>query len=164
MPGYDLTRTLAGHGLTTETVMGEDVDALYTALSRAFNHQKPYGLVIKRKMAPGIEGAEGSPHAHEVLKAETAIKYLEKRGHAAAIELLKNAKPSKNPLTYKGSSGAGKNRDDFGKIVNEVLDKLTPEQRLASVKVFDNDLEGSCGLHQYIFLPPHPLSCPTLLL
>ncbi len=148
MPGYDLTQTLSGHGLRTETVMGEDIDALYVALARAFSDQSPHALVIKRKMAPGIEGAEGNPHAHEVLKAEVAIKYLEKQGgYEKAIELLKNAKPAKSPLTFKGSSGAGKNRDDFGKIINEILEKLTPEQRVATVRVFDNDLEGSCGLH-----------------
>ena len=99
-------------------------------------------------MAPGIAGAEGSPHAHEVLKAEIAIKYLEKRGgYEAAIEMLKAAKPDKSPLTYRGSSGVGKNRDDFGKIINEILDGMDREQRIASVRVFDNDLEGSCGLH-----------------
>jgi transketolase len=148
MNGYDLTNTFNGHGLKTETVLGEDLDALYIALARAFRNPGPFGLVIKRKMAPGIEGAEGSPHAHEVLKTETAIKYLEKRGgYEKAIEMLKSAKPAKSPLTYRGSSGVGKNRDDFGKIVNEILDKQTPEQRLASVRVFDNDLEGSCGLH-----------------
>ncbi len=148
MPGYDLTQTLTGHGLKTQTVLGEDLHALYTDLARAFTTDGPSGLVIKRKMAPGIEGAEGSPHAHEVLKTETAINYLQKRGgYEKAIEMLKNAKPGKSPLTFKGSSGAGKNRDDFGKIINEILEKLTPEKRLASVRVFDNDLEGSCGLH-----------------
>ena len=60
--------------------MGEDLDALYIGSGRAFSDQRPHALVIKRPMAPGIEGAEGSPHAHEVLKAEIAIKYLEKRG------------------------------------------------------------------------------------
>jgi len=148
MPGFDLTRTLSGHGLATETVMGEDFEALYTDLARAFNTTDPRALVIKRAMAPGIEGAEGSPHAHEVLKAEVAIKYFEKRGgYEKAIEMLKTAKTEKSPLTYKGSTGAGKNRDDFGKIINEILDGMSPEQRLSSVKVFDNDLEGSCGLH-----------------
>ncbi len=148
MPGYDLTQTLSGHGMRTETVMGEDFEALYTAIARAFSDNSPRALVIKRKMAPGIEGAEGSPHAHEVLKPEVAIKYLEQRGgYEKAIEQLKAAKPAKSPLTFKGSSGAGKNRDDFGKIINEILEKLTPEQRLATVRVFDNDLEGSCGLH-----------------
>ena len=148
MVGYDLTRTLAGYGLSTETTLGEDLDALHVDLCRAFCDERPHALVIKRRMAPGIEGAEGSPHAHEVLKTEIAIRYLEQRGgYSKAIEMLKAAKPEKSPLAYQGSAGVGKNRDDFGKIVNEILDGLSPEQRLASVRVFDNDLEGSCGLH-----------------
>jgi transketolase C-terminal domain/subunit len=138
---------LSGYGLTTETTMGEDLDALYIDLCRAFRDSMPHALVIKRPMAPGIKGAEGSPHAHEVLKAETAIAYLEGRGYESAVTMLKAAKPEKSPLTFKGSSGIGKNRDDFGKIINEILDGMTEAQRLESVRVFDNDLEGSCGLH-----------------
>jgi len=148
MPGYDLTRTLAGYGLLTETTMGEDVDALFVDLCRMFSEDRPHALVIKRRMAPGIEGAEGNPKAHEVLEAKTAIAYLQKRGgYADAIALLEAAKPAKSPLTYKGSSGVGKNRDDFGKLVNEILDGMDEKTRVASVRVFDNDLEGSCGLH-----------------
>jgi transketolase len=147
MVGYDLSRTLSGYGLTTETTMGEDLDALYVDLCRMFSDENPHALVIKRPMAPGIEGVEGSSEAHEALKADVAIRYLQKRGgYAAAIEMLKAAKPDKSPLKYRGSSGAGKNRDDFGKIINELLDGMTLEQRLAGVRVFDNDLEGSCGL------------------
>ena len=71
---------MSGYGLTTETTMGEDLDALYIDLCRVFSDPVPHALVIKRPMAPGIEGAEGSPHAHEVLKARRAIEYLEKRG------------------------------------------------------------------------------------
>ena len=148
MSGYDLSRTLSGYGLTTETTMGEDLDALYIDLCRAFRDEMPHALVIKRPMAPGIKGAEGSPHAHEVLKVETAIQYFEGRsGFERAIQLLKSAKPDKTPLTFKGSSGVGKNRDDFGKLVNGLLDAMSTEKRLESVRVFDNDLEGSCGLH-----------------
>jgi len=148
MSGYDLTRTLNGYGYLVDTTMGEDIDALYIALTKVFSNQLPHGLVIKREMAPGIEGAEGSPHAHEVLKVDTAVKYLEKRGHTKAIEMLKSAqKQDKSPLTYKGSSGAGKNRDDFGKIINEILDGMSEADRLASVRVFDCDLSGSQGLH-----------------
>jgi transketolase len=147
MAGYDLSRTLSGYGLTTETTMGEDIDALYTDLARAFSDNRPHALVIKRPMAPGIKGAEGSPHAHEVLKAEVAVEYLQSHGHAEAAEMIKAAKPEKSPLTFKGSSGVGKNRDDFGKIINEILATQTEEQRVASLRVFDNDLEGSCGLH-----------------
>src|ERR1700744_4706624 len=148
MPGYDLTRTLSGYGLQTETTMGEDLDALYVDLCRAFADQRPHALIIKRPMAPGIAGAEASPKAHEVLEGEIAIQYLEKRGgYEKAIEMLKAAKPSKSPLTFKGSSGVGKNRDDFGKIINELLDGMSEADRVANVRVFDNDLEGSCGLH-----------------
>jgi transketolase C-terminal domain/subunit len=61
--------------------------------------------------------------------------------------MLRDARPAKSPLTFRGSSGAGRNRDDFGKIVNGILDGMTEAQRLARIRVFDNDLEGSCGLH-----------------
>jgi transketolase C-terminal domain/subunit len=99
-------------------------------------------------MAPGIEGAQGTPGAHEVLKADVAIRHLERRGgHERAIEMLKAAKPGKSPLTFRGSSGAGKNRDDFGKIICSLLDEMSEAERLDTVRVFDNDLEGSCGLH-----------------
>ena len=147
MAGYDLTRTLSGYGLDTGTSMGEDLDAIFVALCRTFSDLRPHALVIKREMAPGIEGVEGSPHAHEVLKSEISIRYLEQRGHAAAAAMIKAAKGDKSPLTFRGSSGVGKNRDDFGKIINELLDGMSAEQRVANVRVFDNDLEGSCGLH-----------------
>ncbi|MBS0420304.1 MAG: transketolase [Proteobacteria bacterium] len=148
MPGYDLTRTLSGYGVLTETTLGEDLDALYVDLCRVFGEDRPHALVIKRPMAPGIEGAEGKPKAHDVLEVETAIAYLRKRGgYAEAIAMLEAAKPAKSPLTFKGSSGVGKNRDDFGKLVNEILDGMDEKTRVASVRVFDNDLEGSCGLH-----------------
>jgi len=148
MPGYDLTRTLAGYGVPTETTMGEDLDALYADMCRMFSEDRPHALVIKRRMAPGIEGAEGSAKAHDVLEAELAIAYLRKRGgYEIAISLLEAARPARSPLTYRGSSGVGKNRDDFGKIVNEILDSMDAKTRAESVRVFDNDLEGSCGLH-----------------
>ncbi len=147
MAGYDLSRTLAGYGLQIETVLGEDISSLYAGLCRTFKDNNPRALVIMRKMAPGIEGAEGHAHAHEVLKPEVAINYLQQRGHTKAIEIIKAAKGDKNPNTYKGSSGVGKNRDDFGKIINEILDAMPEEKRLASVRVFDNDLMGSQGLH-----------------
>jgi transketolase len=148
LPGYDLTRTFTGYGLQTDTTMGEDLNALYLDVCRLFSEPRPHALIIKRPMAPGIEGAEGSPKSHEVLERGIAINYLQKRGgYEAAIDMLKAAKPSKNPRTYKGSSGVGKNRDDFGKIVSDILDGMDEKARVASVKVFDNDLEGSCGLH-----------------
>ena len=148
MEGYDLTRTLSGYGIATETTMGDDLDAVYTDICRMFREPGPRALVIKRLMAAGIEGVQGDPLAHDAVKADVAIRYLEKRGgYGAAIDILKAAQPDKSPLRYRGSSGAGKNRDDFGKRINEILDGMSDEERLRTVRVFDNDLEGSCGLH-----------------
>ncbi|MGE5611161.1 MAG: transketolase C-terminal domain-containing protein, partial [Bacillota bacterium] len=147
MPGYDVGMTLAGAGMPVLIVDGENIDALYGGLCKAFTTPGPFALIIKRKMAPGIDGLEGSNSAHESIKADKATAYLEKRGQTKAVEYLKSVKPQKSPLTYKGSSGAGKNRDDFGKIITSILDGMTPDQRVSSVRVFDCDLEGSCGLH-----------------
>ena len=147
LPGFSVTNTLAGHGLPTTEVDGEDIDALYAAVAKAFSTNGPVAIVVKRKMAPGIDGLEGHTHAHESIKADKAIAYLEKRNRAEAANYLKNVKGEKNPYVFKGSKGAGKNRDDFGKIINSILDQMSPEERVAKVRVFDNDLEGSCGLH-----------------
>jgi transketolase len=147
LPGYDVARTLAGHGLTVDIGEGESLDALYARIAKAVTTDGPVAVVNKRKMAPGIEGLEGSTHAHDVIKTATAVKYLESRGFKEAADYLKTVKGSKNTVTYKGSSGAGKNRDDFGKIVNGILEAMPADKRIASVKVFDSDLEGSCGLH-----------------
>jgi transketolase len=148
LEGYDLSRTLSGYGIATATTMGEDLDALYVDICRMFREPGPRALVVKRFMASGIEGVQGEPEAHEAVKAAVAIQYLERRGgYGAAIDVLKAAQPEKSPLRYRGSSGAGKNRDDFGKHVNEILEGMSEEERVRTVRVFDNDLEGSCGLH-----------------
>ncbi len=147
MGGYCVAKTLEGHGLTVLKADGEDIDALYAAMAKAVTTPGPVAVVIKRKMAPGLGEYEGSHSAHEVIKAAKASAWLEARGNKAAADYLKGVKGEKCPITYKGSSGVGKNRDDFGKIINSILAGMTPEQRLATVRVFDNDLEGSCGLH-----------------
>ena len=148
MPGYDVAATLAGQGMNTATVNGEDLDALFAELVKLYSDTKPHALVIKRPMVPGVPHAEGSPHAHEVLKVDVAVAYLQQNpAYGPAIEMLKAAKGDKSPLTFKGSSGVGKNRDDFGKIISDILDAMPAEQRAATLRVFDNDLEGSCGLH-----------------
>ncbi|MFM8726353.1 MAG: transketolase, partial [Planctomycetaceae bacterium] len=51
--------------------------------------------------------------------------------------------------SYRGSDSksVGRNRDLFGRILNEILDAIPDAQRVATVRVFDSDLEGSCGLN-----------------
>ena len=146
LKGYDVAKTLEGHGLATDTGDGEDLDVLYTRMARAFSTAGPAALINKRKMAVGIEPLEGSPHGHDVIKAAYAVDYLEKRGLNEAAAYLKNVTKGPKGPEYKGSQGSGKNRSLFGKVFNEIVGALDEETRKATVKVFDCDLEGSCGL------------------
>ena len=58
--GYDVGKTLAGHGLTVDVGPAEDLDSLYARMARAFSTSGPVALINKRKMAAGIDGLEGS--------------------------------------------------------------------------------------------------------
>ena len=49
-------------------VNGEDLDQLYPAMCEAVSTHGPVAVVSKRKMAVGIKGLEGSPHAHDAIK------------------------------------------------------------------------------------------------
>jgi transketolase len=146
MQGYDLARTLNGHGLDVQTCDGEDVDRLFAAIRRCLLVQGPAAVVIKRTMAIGVEGIEGLPKGHDVIPVDLAIKYLEAKGQTAAVALLKAPVAKGEKLIYQGSTPeSAKNRDDFGKIISELIKGLdNPQER---VLVVDSDLEGSCGLH-----------------
>ncbi|HOE67606.1 MAG TPA: transketolase C-terminal domain-containing protein [Candidatus Hydrogenedentes bacterium] len=148
MPGYDLAKTMGGHGLTVDAGDGEDIDALYARIQKAIQAKGPVALVNRRVMAPGVPGIENSPKGHEVVKVEQAITYLEARGLTAAAEYLKGIAAPKSSASYLGSSEKmGSNRTEFGNIVNGILDAMTPEERVAKVRVIDSDLEGSCGFN-----------------
>ena len=146
MPGYDLARTLGGHGLAVQTCDGEDLDALFTAVRTAITTPGPAAVVIKRKMAVGVPGIEGLPKGHDVIPVAMAIDYLAGRGHEAAVALLRQP-PAKGAKTeYRGSTPEfAKNRDEFGRIVSDLIRELDEPAR--RVLVVDSDLEGSCGLH-----------------
>ncbi|HET6340514.1 MAG TPA: transketolase C-terminal domain-containing protein, partial [Polyangiales bacterium] len=147
LPGFDVAKTLAGHGMTVDIGDGEDFEKLYARMAKAISQQGPIALVNRRKMAPGVPGLEGSNKAHDVIKVQTAIEYLSARNHHAAIEYLKSIEKPKRPTGYRGSSTTmGKNRDVFGQTVVEILSQLGAAERKESVLAIDSDLEGSCGL------------------
>ncbi len=149
LKGYDVARTLEGHGLKIDIGDGEDLDALYARMCAAVTTDGPIALINRRKMCVGIKGLEGSAHGHDVIKVSVAKDYLTAKGRTAAVEYLNNVKKGPSGPTYEGSctKNVGKNRDLFGKILNEILDGMSEAQRIASVRVFDSDLEGSCGLN-----------------
>ncbi|SHO49344.1 transketolase C-terminal domain-containing protein [Desulfopila aestuarii] len=146
MPGYDLVKTLEGHGLSVNAGNGEDLDALFTRIQQAMVADGPVALVNRRKMAVGVPGIEGLPKGHDVIPVNLAVDYLKARNYSAAVEILETFKVEKTKTTYLGSTPeSGKCRDDFGKIVCEILDGI--DEPAKKVLVVDSDLEGSCGLH-----------------
>lgn len=147
--GYDLSRTLGGHGLGTLAGEGEDLDNLYRRLCQAIATDGPVAVINWRRMCVGIEGLEGSPHGHDVIPLDLAIGYLEKRGQDAAAAYLKGIPKLKNPYTYLGSSNQmGSNRNVFGDTVVSILSRMSETERQEKVLCVDSDLEGSCGLKQ----------------
>jgi len=147
MGGYDVAKTLQGHSIPCDTGDGEDIDSLYTRMAKAITTNGPIALINKRKMAPGFPGVEGSCHGHDAFKPDHAIEYFEKKGNTEAIECIKSAPKVAPRPKYAGSSDEVEaNRGNFGTVMNEILGGMPSEERLASVKIFDCDLEGSTGL------------------
>lgn len=146
MKGFDVAKTLAGHGLTVDTGDGEDVEALFNRIRNSLVTTGPVALINKRAMAVGVPGIEGLPKGHDVIPVDMAISYLENKGYSDAVALLKETGKQGGGDEYLGSSEEkGKCRDDFGKIISEILGAIdNPEEK---VIVVDSDLEGSCGLH-----------------
>lgn len=146
MKGFAVARTLEGHGLKVDIGEGESVEALFDRICRAIRHDGPYAVVNRRKMAPGVEGIEGSPKGHDVISVDYAIQYLSRKGHTRAVAMLQADMPKQAPMAFRGSSEKqAKNRDDFGKYVCDILAGMP--DRKQRVLVVDSDLEGSCGLH-----------------
>lgn len=148
LPGYDVGKTLAGHGLHVVRAKGENVDSLYKAMCEVINYNGPAAVVVDRKMAAGIEGIEGETHAHDVIAVDIARKYLTKRGYSKEqLAFYDEIKGRSNPHQYRGvSKDKGSNRSIFGEAVNAVLDGLSKEEAARRVMVIDSDLAGSTGL------------------
>lgn len=149
LPGYDLNKTLSGHGLSILEGDGEDIDGLYSRICEAISTPGPVAVINHRPMCVGIEGLEGSTHGHDVIPVKLALPYLEKRGLTAAVEYLNSIEKPKQSYTFLGSSTTmGSNRNVFGDAVVSVLSNLTESERKNQVLCIDSDLEGSCGLKQ----------------
>ena len=144
--GFSLKNTLSGHGIRVDTGDGEEITTLYRRIQQALTAEGPVALINKRKMAVDIPGIEGSPKGHDVIPVDLAIAYLKEKGRDTAVSLLESSAISTAGSVYLGSSKeTGKNRDDFGKIICDLIEEMPDRQ--SKVLVVDSDLEGSCGLH-----------------
>ena len=146
MKGFSVEETLKGHGLKVNAGFGEHIPELYQRIQKALITDGPVALINKRKMAVGIPGIEGSPKGHDVIPVDFAIAYLKEKGQQEAVKMLEASTKQSTALEYKGSTQEkAKNRDNFGKIVCDILAQIP--DRKSRVLVVDSDLEGSCGLH-----------------
>ncbi len=146
MKGYDVAKTLRGHGLVVSEGDGEDLDGLYRRIHQALTQPGAGAVISKRPMAPKVKGIEGTSKGHDVIAVDLAVAYLRERGLDAAAEMLENSSKKSGGKNYLGSTEKmSKVRDEFGKVVCEILGEMErPEEK---VLVVDSDLEGSCGLH-----------------
>ncbi|KZS95621.1 transketolase [Sistotremastrum niveocremeum HHB9708] len=161
LKGYDVGKTLEGHGLKVVRADGEDLDSLWSGFVEILNYEGPAALINKRPMCPGIKGLEGSSHGHDAIPVKIAVEYLRGKGYPqSVVDILTNIKPDPNPYLYIGSTKElAANRVEFGEAVSRVLDGLSKEEAAKKVLVIDSDLEGSTGLkvihqkHPEVFLP-----------
>jgi transketolase len=146
LKGFSPERTLEGHGLKVDAGPGEDIPLLYQRIRRALVTEGPVALVNKRTMSVGVPGLEGLPKAHDVIPVDLAVAYLKEKGRERAVDALEKSTKTKSNVTFLGSTvERSKNRDNFGKIICDILQ--TMPDRKSRVLVVDSDLEGSCGLH-----------------
>ncbi|KAK6910400.1 transketolase [Kwoniella mangroviensis CBS 10435] len=147
LKGYTVAKTLEGHGLKVVEANGEDLDSLYPAIVEILNYNGPAAVVVHRPMAPKIKGIEGSSHAHDAIKVEPAIEYLDPR-HPKCANILRAIQPSTYSDILLGSTKEkGACRVEFGEAVSRVLDKTSKDENKSKVLVVDSDLEGSTGLN-----------------
>ena len=147
LPGFDCHKTLEGHGMTSSIVDGEDFAALFKAIRDSIVLDKPSGVVVRRKMAPGVNGVEGTTTGHDVVPAQRAMEYLTERGQTEAVDVIKSVQKAKAPQTkYLGSGDSAAMRGKVGEVLVDIVSKWTPEERRAKVMAIDSDLGSSTSL------------------
>ena len=148
MSGFDVGKTLEGHGFKVFTCDGENYEDVHSSIVESLKVKGPAAVICKRVMGPGIPGLEGTSKLHDVIPLDTGIEYLENRGHKKAVKMLEGIAAEQNAMPameFKGSGEKGACRKQFGTSVANVLRGMSEEERRC-VHAFDSDLEGSVGL------------------
>jgi len=148
MSGFDVGKTLEGHGFKVFTCDGENYEDVHSSIVESLKVKGPAAVICKRVMGPGIPGLEGTSKLHDVIPLDTGIEYLESRGHKKAVKMLEGIAAEQNAMPameFKGSGEKGACRKQFGTSVANVLRGM-PEEERRRVHAFDSDLEGSVGL------------------
>ena len=148
MSGFDVGKTLEGHGFKTFTCNGEEYASVYDSIVECLKIKGPVAVICKRVMGPGIPDLEGTSNLHDVIPFDTGVKYLAERGHSEAVKCLEKIAAAKGEMAtieFKGSGEKGACRKQFGASVANILREMSEADR-KKVHAFDSDLEGSVGL------------------
>ena len=148
MSGFDVGKTLEGHGFKVFTCDGENYEDVHSSIVESLKIKGPAAVICKRVMGPGIPGLEGTSKLHDVIPLDTGIEYLENRGHEKAVAMLEGIAAEQNAMPameFKGSGEKGACRKQFGTAVANVLRGMSEEEK-RRIHAFDSDLEGSVGL------------------
>ena len=148
MSGFDVSKTLEGHGFKTFTCDGEDYAKVHDSIVASLKVNGPAAVICKRVMGPGIPDLEGTSNLHDVIPFDTGVKYLTERGHSEAVKILEEiaaAKGGMAAMEFKGSGEKGACRKQFGASVANIIREMSEADR-KKVHAFDSDLEGSVGL------------------
>jgi transketolase len=148
MAGFDVGKTLEGHGFKVFTCDGENYEDVHSSIVESLKVKGPAAVICKRVMGPGIPGLEGTSKLHDVIPLDTGIEYLENRGHEKAVAMLEGIAAEQNAMPameFKGSGEKGACRKQFGTAVANVLRGMSEEEK-RRIHAFDSDLEGSVGL------------------
>ena len=149
LPGYDIEKTLQGHGMKDVTVLQPEgqLVQLFTTLQACVVTDGPSAVVCRRKMAPGIDGVEDTSHGHDTLATKYSIPYLQAKGHTHASDYLQLATKTKDPHSYAGTTGEwNAMRKVVGQTILNLISAMPEAERKDGILVVDSDLGGSTNM------------------
>ncbi|KAJ9461923.1 putative transketolase C-terminal section [Diplonema papillatum] len=149
LPGFDCLKTLQGQNLRAVVADAENLSDLFDKIRNTVITTGPGAVVARRKMAPGIEGLEGTFHGHDAVPVAKAKVYLEARGHKEAAAMLDTVKKGVCPQSsYMGCGPMDSMRQKVGDVLCSILGGMSKDDRVANVMAIDSDLGSSTGLQK----------------
>jgi transketolase len=152
LPGYDIVKTLKGHGLKVKLINNkgiENLDTLYSTIRLALLASGPIAIVNRREMAHGIPEVAGKAKGHDAVSAQVAIKYLKVRGYDKAIKIIEEASGVQDPVKIKDAKayrGSSKETESCRKTFGKALVREMKKHGKHKAMVYSADLGGSTGL------------------
>ena len=150
LQGFDVARTLAGHGLPVDVGDGEDLDALYARMCRALAHEGPGRADQQAQDGARRAGHRGQPQGPRRGQGVGRGRVPARRAATTtAVDVPQGAqkRASARPRSAASAAASGaRTARRSARRCARCSRRSRPSSASRSVRVFDNDLEGSCGL------------------